>query len=258
MFNNLLERLWIFDFDGTLAPLVPERDKAKLHPISLSLLYDLKEMPGQRVAVLSSRHLDDLVPRIPLPGLFLSGGSGMEWQLPDGPRLTFGDRRKLDEIRNAILPRLKEIASLPGIELEDKEWSVAFHTRNADQVGEKEIFSRIEELQPGYQFGIFKGPEVIEVHFMTGVDKSYGVRTFCQLLKFDPSEGEIVYVGDDTNDARAMEWVDYLGGITVTVGDSPLISGSRVVGDQIALADEIREIAGLVPRDNSVAKTARR
>jgi trehalose-phosphatase len=182
----------------------------------------------------------------------------MEWQLPDGPRLTFGDRSKLDEIRNAVLPRLQEIASLPGIELDDKDWSVAFHTRNADQVRKKEISSRIEELQSGCQLGIFKGPEVIEVNFITGVDKSYGVRTFCQLLKFDPSGGEIVYVGDDANDARAMEWVDYLGGVTVTVGDSPLVPGSRVVGDQIALADAIREIAGLVPIDNSVAKFVRK
>ncbi len=245
MIAEKLERLWIFDFDGTLSPLVPDRDRAELHPACTGLLKELAALPRQRVAILSSRLLADLIPRVPVPGLFLGGGSGMEWQVPDGPRVIFGDRHKLNEAHNALLPVLQKIASLPGIELEDKKWSIAIHLRNASKEDKRELCTRIEKWQQAESVPVFPGPEVFEVQFLQGVDKTYGVRSLCLMLKFDPAVGGIVYAGDDANDARAMRWVDSLGGITVTVGDSPLIPGSLVAGDQIALVHEIRGILGL-------------
>ena len=58
-----LERLWIFDFDGTLSPLVPDRDAAALLPEGREMLSALVRLPRQGVAVLSSRLLDDLIPK---------------------------------------------------------------------------------------------------------------------------------------------------------------------------------------------------
>lgn len=241
------KRLWIFDFDGTLSTLVPVRDRAKLHPVLLIVLAELTAMPLQRVAILSSRILNDLIKRVPVGGLYLGGSSGIEWRFPEGDRFACEDRQRLVETRKTIIPALHRIASLPGIELEDKEWSIALHTRRADPDHKDELLSRIENWNDRGRVTIFSGPEVLEVQLIPGVDKAYGVRSLCRMLDFDPVENQTIYAGDDTNDACAMGWIERNGGITITVGESPLIPGSTVVQDQIALADKVREIAGLPP-----------
>src|SRR5512139_1848564 len=83
-------RLWVFDFDGTLSPLVPDRSTATLHPACREVLEELSAGPQEIVAVLSSRAIDDLVPRVPVPGVFLGGGSGLVWHLPGGLRVRPG------------------------------------------------------------------------------------------------------------------------------------------------------------------------
>lgn len=247
MNEYIRERLWIFDFDGTISPIVPLKEHARLHPVLLIVMGELSAIPLQRVAVLSSRRLEDLIKRIPVSGVYLGGSSGIEWQFPNGNRFVCEDRQKLEVMRGDILPILKEFSSLPGIELEDKEWSVALHTRRADPEVKEELLSQIEKFKKCVLLDVMPGPEVLEIPLIPGIDKAYGVKALCRLLKFNPTENKIVYAGDDTNDACAMRWIDQQGGVTITVGGHPLIPGSRVVRDQIVLAEEIRLIAGLPP-----------
>ena len=70
--------LWVFDFDGTLSPIVPERNEARLHRECERMLRFLARSPWNRVAVLSSRTLDDVVSRVPVPGVFVGGASGLD------------------------------------------------------------------------------------------------------------------------------------------------------------------------------------
>jgi len=38
MKRMLKERIWFFDFDGTLSPIVRDRDQAELHPVCRKML----------------------------------------------------------------------------------------------------------------------------------------------------------------------------------------------------------------------------
>jgi trehalose 6-phosphate phosphatase len=78
--------LWVFDFDGTLSPIVPDRAAARLHRECERMLRFLARSPWNRVAVLSSRTLDDVGSRVPVPGVFIGGASGLEWRFPGGHR----------------------------------------------------------------------------------------------------------------------------------------------------------------------------
>lgn len=236
------DRLWIFDFDGTLSPLVPDRNRARLYPACAELLEELVVLPRQRVAVLSSRSLEDLIPRVPVPGVYLGGGSGIEWQFPDGRRVMpeEGWEERLGRVRASILPELGRMAALPGVELEDKKWSVALHTRNAPPESKEELFARIVAWQSPDTVRVFSGPEVLDIQLFPEIDKAFGVRTLCRMLKFDPSDGRVVYAGDDENDAVAMRWVIYLGGVAFMVGYSSFVAGVRLVKDQLALVREVR------------------
>lgn len=241
------DRLWIFDFDGTLSPLVPDRERAQLHPACGALLGDLTALPRQQVAVLSSRSLEDLIPRVPVPGVLLGGGSGIEWQMPDGRRVMpeGGWEERLGRVRDSLLPELGEMAALPGAELEDKKWSVALHTRKAAPEVKEMLHARIGAWRSPDTVRVFSGPEVLEIQLFPEVDKAFGVRTLCRMLKFDPSGGRVVYAGDDENDAVAMRWVVYLGGVAFMVGGSFPVAGARLVKDQPALVREVRRLAGL-------------
>jgi trehalose 6-phosphate phosphatase len=223
--------LWVFDFDGTLSPLVPDRHEAELHPMCRELLKELSERPGHFAAVLSSREIEDLVGRVPLPRVLLGGASGLVWRFPGGHRLRPGDpaEARREEAASALAPLLSRLSSFPGVEVEDKEPLL-------DELGQT----------PGIR--VFRGPSAVEVQLLGHVSKSFGVRRLCRFLGFDPSRGQLLYAGDDENDAVAMRWVLRKGGIAVAVRTNLRVRGARFVEDPAALARTVRELAGLAPR----------
>jgi trehalose-phosphatase len=246
--NNIArEKIWFFDFDGTLSSIVPQRTKAELHPECGKMLQRLVSNPMFHVAILSSRKLEDLASRVPVRGLFLGGTSGTEWQVPGGHRMTLSGKAsaRLKAIRKRILPELRDLAEIPGVVIEDKKWSVALHTRKASEAMKLVLSSRLSHWNPPDKIRVFKGPEVYEVQFVPKINKSFGVRTLCKFLKFRPCPEGLFYAGDDENDAMAMRLVSRLGGTAVTVGESPLIPSSRVVKDQHSLAEEVCNMMSL-------------
>lgn len=247
MIQAYKQRLLVFDFDGTLSPLVPDRSKASMDPACKKLLRDLVKLPLQRVAVLSSRSLDDLIPRVQIPGVFLGGGSGVEWCVPGGHRFMVAGEpeERLQMVRNDLISHIKKFAAIPGIEVEDKKWSIAIHTRQASPKSKKLFSRRLKEWEPSFEIRLLRGPEVVELQFLPEKNKAFGVHTFCKFNKFDPERGILVYAGDDENDALAMQLVLELKGIAFTVGAYPLVPGSRVVDSPATLAKEIRKLAGL-------------
>jgi trehalose 6-phosphate phosphatase len=245
--NEVEQRLWIFDFDGTLSPMVPVRESAQLHPACSELLGELVARPHQLVAILSSRSLEDLVPRVPVSGIYLGGGSGIEWQMPDGRRVMPDGEwaERLSRTRTSLLPLIVRMAQLPGVEFEDKKWSVALHTRKAAAGSREELSARVGKWQEQGMTKVLRGPEVLEIQFLPEIDKAFGVRTICTLLGFDPAGDAVVYAGDDENDAIAMRWVIYLGGIALSVGNEFAIPGAVIVEGQSGLVREVRRIAGI-------------
>lgn len=243
-------RLWAFDFDGTISRIVPVRQEATLDGKCERMLRYLLSSPWNRVAVLSSRALDDIVPRVPLPGLFVGGGSGLEWRLPGGTRLgpDAAAEKQLSTNRHAVRALLEEIAAIPGVEVEDKRWSVAVHFRNASPRSFRRRTSLLEGLRSRTGIKVHRGPEVLEVQLARGGGKSAGVRRLCRLVEWDPSRDGIVYAGDDENDALAMRWVLRKGGTAICVGDRVHVPGAHSLEGPAALALAVRRLADSAPR----------
>jgi trehalose-phosphatase len=241
-----LQRLWVFDFDGTLSPLVPDRNAAVLLPEARELLSTLSKLPGQAVAVLSSRLLDDLIPRISMKGLYLAGGSGAEWLLPDGERRTADSQTQhLDSVRKSVMPELEKLSGIQGVDVEDKMWSVAIHVRHVSIEGRARVLDFLAALSRTTGIRLLRGPEVFEIQLLPAIDKLFGVRVLCGMLGIDSSAGSIVYAGDDENDAIVMDWVLRNGGVALTVGRLPLVPGAMVLDHPEALVQKVRSLAGL-------------
>ena len=71
----------LFDYDGTLTPIVDHPWQAKLTPHTRELLSELAAQPHVHVGVLSGRRLDELEQLVGLPQLFYCGLSGIEMRL---------------------------------------------------------------------------------------------------------------------------------------------------------------------------------
>jgi trehalose 6-phosphate phosphatase len=242
--------LWVFDFDGTISPIVPDRDAAQLHPSCRDLLKQLAAGPGNFVTVLSSRSIEDLASRVRLPGVILGGASGLEWRLPGGHRVLPGDAAKArrDRTREAITPHLARLASFPGVDLEDKGWSVAVHLRRVLPEAQGMLEPLLGELGRAPGIRVFRGPSVAEVLLLAHVTKSFGVRRICRILEIDPSGQHVLYAGDDENDAVAIRWVLKKGGTALCVGDRLRIPGAIVVDGPAGLARTVRQMVMAGPR----------
>jgi len=239
--------LWVFDFDGTLSPIVGDRHAARIHPMCRELLKGLARMPAHIVVVLSSREIEDLAKRVPLPRVILGGASGLEWRLPGGHRIRPGDpyEDRRENARETLGPLLTRLSHMPGVDVEDKGWSVAIHHRRVLPEVVAMLEPLLKELEGTPEVRVYRGPSVAEVQLLRNVNKSFGVRTICRIIGFDPTRDRILYAGDDGNDAVAMRWVLRKGGIAFSVGGAAHVPGARVVENPVALARAVADLAGI-------------
>ncbi len=120
--------LYAFDFDGTLAPISPDRDAVKI-PYSVSEW--LKELSARATcAVVSGRSLADLAPRVAGAVPHLIGNHGIESELTPLPTLLWADgicsgwKRELE---TQYAQSLKDL----GIDVEAKRYSLTLHYRGS-------------------------------------------------------------------------------------------------------------------------------
>jgi trehalose 6-phosphate phosphatase len=236
--------LWVFDFDGTISEFASSPAEAEIHPACRDLLRDLAALPLHRVAILSSRRLDDVIARVDIPGLFLGGGSGMEWRRPTGERFPADPNQaaRLRMSRQVILPNLRILEQIPGIELEDKQWSLAVHVLRAPPVSRNLAEKYLCRLRDRRILRFFKGREVFEIPFLPGMSKAVGVKRISEILQSNHGGNGMVYAGDDENDATAMEWVLRQGGMAFSVGKKAIIEAAHHVPGPDMLAAEIRRL----------------
>jgi trehalose 6-phosphate phosphatase len=241
--------LWVFDFDGTLSPIVADRHAARIHPMCREMLRGLARMPTHFVVVLSSREIEDLAKRVPLPRVILGGASGLEWRLPGGHRIRPGEpfEARREKVRGALAPLLSRLSHMPGVDVEDKGWSIAIHHRHVLPEVVAMLEPLLKELEGTPDVRVYRGPSVVEAQLLRNVNKSFGVRTICRIIGLDPSIGRILYAGDDENDAVAMRWVLRKGGIAFSVGSAAHVPGARVVENPVALARAVAALAGIAP-----------
>lgn len=243
--KKLPKALWVFDFDGTLSEFVPDRNEALLQPACRQMLGTLLLSCSDEVAILSSRRLEDLIPRIPFERILLAATSGLELRLPSGevviPRKNvFQD---VEVIRSETMPIVRSIElNIPRVEIEDKLWSVTVHFRHVAQDSRSSLRYMLAALGsiPGIQ--IFEGAEAIELMMVPRFSKSAGLRKVAKVAGFDRRLANIIFAGDDENDAGAMKWLLGKGGRAFIVGNRINVEGALHVSDQAALAEAVMSL----------------
>ena len=199
------------DFDGTLAPIVPDPADARVHPEVLPALAGLAPLLRAVVVITGrpSRTAVDYGGFAGMPGLeglTVLGAYGAErWDASSGQHRTPPPHPGIDAVR-AELPDLLGRLKVPeGTWTEDKGHAIAVHTRRTAEPAR--TFERISEpigdLAARHELHLEPGRFVLEIR-PSGVDKGDSLRDFL----VEVSAGPVLYAGDDLGDLAAYDAVE--------------------------------------------------
>lgn len=225
--------LLAFDFDGTLAPIVPDPRDSRAHPGTVPVLRALADRV-RAVAIVTGRPASVAVEQGGLeavPGITVLGQYGRErWE---AGRLTAPEPPPGVAQARAELPGLlRRIGAPEGTWLEDKKHAMAVHTRRAaDPDGALALLrAPLAELAERVGLTVEPGRMVIELR-PPGVDKGAALTGLVREL----GARSVLYAGDDLGDLAAFDAVERLR--ADGVAGLMLCSGSAEVTELAERAD---------------------
>lgn len=220
--------LLAFDFDGTLAPIVKDRDAAELPAETRRLLRALALM--YPCAVISGRARADVAARLSaIPLLAIIGNHGAE-----------PGRGPIDRSRRARLVTWKRaleaaLGSQRGVEIEDKLFSIAVHYRRAQVLAaaRRAVLEAAASLSGARVFG---GHAVVNVVPADAPNKG----TAIEALAARAGQGPVLYAGDDRTDEDAFHSPRV--SVSIRVGRTGRTSARWYVPGQGAIDDLLRAL----------------
>jgi len=209
------------DYDGTLAPIVTNPNRALPLPGSVTLMRRLAELPATTVAVVSGRALRDLAALSRLPAeVKLVGSHGAEFDLDALTDLSEADERLLNRIRSACQALADHT---PGVHIEPKPAGLAVHFRQADPrdagIVSATLTGSVSEWD-GVQ--TTHGKQVIEFSVVRA-DKGSAVAR----LRAECEATATIFIGDDVTDESAFARLDHED-VGVKVDGGTTLAGYRV------------------------------
>ncbi len=230
------------DFDGTLAPIVSRPGDAALRPRTRTLLTALAQT--YPVAVLSGRARADVSGRLRgIPLRAVVGNHGLE----PSPMLA-----RSRAIVARWTPALQAaLADDPGVEVEDKTYSLAIHFRRSRtrRAAQARILAAIERL--GGRPRVMGGKLVVNVLPEDAPHKGVALLRLRDTLGTDTA----IYVGDDVTDEDVFALDDPGRLLCIRVGASRrsgapyYVSSQGAVDDLLRVLVELRRRMGRRPSD---------
>jgi trehalose 6-phosphate phosphatase len=197
---DLHQTLVALDFDGTLAPLVPDPATSRPVPGAVAALTELAAS-GAQVAIITGRDARtvvglgglDRIPRLIVAGLY-----GLEWW-QDGQLSTVETPAVIHRLRDALPEALR--AADPGLWLEDKRLSLVVHARRSDDPAAalRTVRPAVERIAAGEPIEVHDGHQVLELR-LPGHDKGRALRELIERT----GRAAVVFAGDDLGDLPAF------------------------------------------------------
>jgi trehalose-phosphatase len=227
------------DFDGTLAPIVPVPDDARILPAARAALGVLAARFDTRVAIVSGRGLDDVRRRIGIDRLYYAGNHGLEIDGPEVHRV----HEEASRARPALVECARRLGPLlrtaEGALLEDKGLTLSIHFRRvADPEAASAFAERVHALCADIEgVRLTDGKMVVEIRPDVPWDK--GRATAFLIAQLIPATGIAVFVGDDRTDEDAFRAVGERGE-GVIVADPP--PGDTAARSYVRSPGEVTEL----------------
>lgn len=223
--DTILENksLLIFlDYDGTLSPIVSDPSKAIPSLQVKTVLSKLSKITKINLVIISGRTLQNITNLLDMDNIIYVGNHGVEF---GGLNTKF--TMPLFSNWTNILQEMKtelynDLASTPGILIEDKKFSLSVHYRSVltrDVAMVKYKFNKIvSTYAKNNNLHVMAGKKVLEVVPDSSWNKGTISMLLLTLFRVTKDSNILpIYIGDDTTDEFAFQELKKHG-ITVVVG----------------------------------------
>ncbi len=197
-FKNSQRRLILLDYDGTLVPFTEDPQMARPTQKLLNILSRFGEDPQTELAVISGRDKDTLENWLGIIPLHLVGEHGA-WIKEKGKRWRLL-KAIVNDWKPGVLHLIKSYTErLPDSMIEEKEFGITWHYRNADQEFAltlvKELMDDLVGFTANVDIQVLQGHKVIEVK-QAGINKGDAAFHWMSRGDFD----FVLAIGDDRTD----------------------------------------------------------
>jgi len=212
--------LLLFDYDGTLTPIVEKPEFAHLSEDMRDLLTRVSQ--NYVLGIISGRPLKEVKKLVKLRGIYYSGNHGFE---VEGPRVKLV-KQEAEQAR----PILEKICDEPkgkldrveGAIVEDKGLTASVHYRLVAKKDLEKLKATFERaVKPYVDLGkirITHGKKVFEIRPNVDWDKGKAALWLIEIIK-PPKGASLVYIGDDRTDEDAFLALKNKNAITILVSN---------------------------------------
>ncbi len=219
--------LLFLDFDGTLSPIVDERDAARIDPEIKRYLSRLAtRLP--LLAVISGRDLRDVRQRVGIDGIYYMGSHGFE---TSGPAQLQSQQPEAVQVIHQ-LDKAEKLADnalrgRAGVEVERKRFAIAIHFRKAGPKAGADVRRTVQTIVDENE-GLrhTTGKMIEEIRPDVEWDKGKALLWLCEELGLSTRDYFPLYLGDDITDEDAYREIKDIGA-GVQVGEHGQPSQAR-------------------------------
>lgn len=217
VYQNARSRLFLLDYDGTLVHLQKHPSDAVPTAEVLQVLRQLCSIRSNSVFIISGRDKDTLMQWFDGVPVNLVAEHGATIYYNDGSidrneALSISWKEKAQEII------AKYVQRCPKSMMEEKQYSVAWHFRNADrELGDlraNQLFLELNEVFANSDLQVIRGNKLIEVR-PAGVNKGAAVRKILSQGNYD----FVVGIGDDRTDEDMFKVLDGYNMWSIKIGN---------------------------------------
>ena len=118
----------MLDFDGTLAPIASQPEKAQISERSYATLEALKLYSP--IAIISGRQLDDVIQKVGIANIAYAGNHGFEWKMDFKRHAKKIPQQEIHALGRAQKDLQMLEARFHGLRIENKKYTLAIHFRS--------------------------------------------------------------------------------------------------------------------------------
>lgn len=194
----------VLDIDGTLSPIAPTPEEARLYPGVVPLLERARE--HAHVAIMTGRAIENGAAMVNAEGLTYIGTHGLEWSdglpslhqvqiVPEALAYIEPGKHLLDLVE-------QQLPDLPGVIVQRKRFGGSIHYRLSPdpEYMQQKIWSILEEPARQVNMNLIDGKRIVEVRVPLKMDKGQALRRFVQQFGLLG----VVFAGDDRTDLDAV------------------------------------------------------